>query len=154
MTTLPPAVALTPRQDPRMVALQRYVSDSRRRTQFSEYHHSDERQDMVAIASFMDAHPEAAAGIVNHPPNNIGLWAQSYIHHAKHGAPAMLFPLQPVWLTLASQGDGVAGQGMTPNGVSGAMVAHRNGNGNHPLYRNTTPADTSNGIFNTPGRRR
>lgn len=171
MAGLPLTISTPPRPDTRVQAVLK-ANTNRMFSPTHEIHKQDELRDMQAIQRFMDAHPYLVPIFCALNPLGITNWTTTAIYQSiyppPHPAANVMNPQPPppIWCPIAPQGQGPAGRGGHPNGVSGAREQHRNDvfqnvNQGLPfhrvafsLYQNVDNryGDTFN-IPGTPGRR-
>ena len=164
---LPRTFYTRPRPTSHSVAVRKHCTDPNNYNLNHMFHLEDENNDKVAVANFMDAHPQTQLDFQAHAPYNTPNWQLTNINVAKHGRPPALMVAGNlvqqaiVDIDLAPLGEGICGAGGDPRGVASIGLDHRQhmmnnpGNGNQygsSLYTGKSANDVRNGRFTTPRR--
>jgi len=124
---LPATFGVPPRETPQKRALFTLLAQPTTRSYWHQTHIEEERDDMVAVSNFFDAHPQCITAFQNHGPYNCPNWQDSNVHRAKHGTPpavGVFGPNPTVTLDLAPNQQGICGSGS--GGIEGRVMYHFN----------------------------
>ena len=145
--------------DHRMRGVVRALTNIHHHSILHEMHTEDEKLQMQHVQTFMDAHAQNITFDIEMNPNvPVNNWAHTFIHRSVHHATAAQVAANPsIWVALAPQGEGAAGQG--EHGIEMSIVNHANRVANHPtnvrgannLYEGIPIGQSRRGLFRLPG---